>query len=111
MYAVVIILIAVYLLWVHYVAAMRLMQVRDANQLTWAMKCIGYPAVAFGLFLDLIVNTFIATVIFFELPKEFTVSARLTRHSENGEGWRKKLALAIRVALLDNIDPKGIHRG
>ena len=102
---------AIYLLWVHYVAAMRLMQVRDADQLTWAMKCIGYPAVAFGLFLDLVVNTFVATVIFFELPKEFTVSARLTRHSEEGEGWRKKLAIGIRTALLDNIDPKGIHRG
>lgn len=111
MYIVLFILISVYLLWIHYVAAMRLMQVRDANQLTWAMKCIGYPAVVFGLFLDLVVNTFVATIIFLELPKEFTVSARLTRHSEEGEGWRKRLAIGIRTALLDNIDPKGVHRG
>lgn len=108
---IIIILASVYLLWVHYVAAMRLMQVRDADQLTWAMKCIGYPAVAIGLFLDLVVNTFVVTIIFFELPREFTVSARLTRHSESGEGWRKTLAIGVRTALLDNIDPKGVHRG
>ena len=101
---------SVYLLWVHYVAVMRLMQVRDAGQLTTAMKAIGYPALFVGLLLDLIVNTFVATLIFLELPKEFTVSARLTRHSEGG-GWRQRVAVAIRAGLLDNIDPNGVHRG
>lgn len=105
------VILAVYLLWVHYVAAMRLMQVRDEGKLTGAMKAFGYPAVGIGLLLDFIVNTTVATVLFLELPREFTVSARLTRHSEDGPGWRKKLALAIRVGLLDNIDPRGIHRG
>lgn len=104
-------LLCVYLLWVHYVAVMRLMQVRDAGHLTSAMKAIGYPALFVGLLLDLIVNTIVATAIFVELPKELTVSSRLTRHSERGEGWRKRVALAIRTALLDNIDPNGVHRG
>lgn len=103
-------LLCVYLLWVHYVAVMRLMQVRDAGQLTAAMKAIGYPALVVGLLLDLIVNTFVATLIFVELPREFTVSARLTRHSES-TGWRQRVAVAIRTALLDNIDPNGVHRG
>lgn len=111
MHAFLITLAAVYLLWVHYVAAMRLMQVRDAGHLTLSMKLIGYPAVAFGLLLDLVVNTFLATLLFLELPKEFTVSARLTRHSDGHVGWRKSLAVAIRTALLDNIDPRGEHRG
>jgi hypothetical protein len=104
-------LVCVYLLWVHYVAVMRLMQVRDAGHLTTAMKAIGYPALVVGLLLDLIVNTVVATLIFLELPKELTVSSRLTRHSERGEGWRMRVALAIRTALLDNIDPNGVHRG
>lgn len=103
-------LLCVYMLWVHYVAVMRLMQVRDAGQLTPAMKAIGYPALFVGLLLDLIVNTFVATLIFVELPREFTVSARLTRHSES-TGWRQRVAIAIRTALLDNIDPNGVHRG
>ncbi len=104
-------IVAVYLLWVHYVAVMRLMQVRDAGHLTHATKAIGYTALGVGLLLDLIVNTVIATVLFFELPREWTVSSRLTRHSELGKGWRQRLALAIRKGLLDNIDPNGIHRG
>ena len=70
----------------------------------------GYPALLVGLLLDLIVNTFVATLIFVELPREFTVSARLTRHSES-TGWRQRVAVAIRTALLDNIDPNGVHRG
>ena len=75
-------ILCVYQLWVHYVAVMRLMQVRDAGQLTTAMKAIGYPVLVVGLLLDLIVNTAVATLIFVELPKEWTVSARLTRHSD-----------------------------
>ena len=109
MYAAIIIS-CVYLLWVHYVAVMRLMQVRDAGHLTTAMKAIGYPALVVGLLLDLIVNTVVATLIFLEMPKEWTVSARLTRHSES-TGWRQRVAIAIRSALLDNIDPNGVHRG
>lgn len=103
-------LLCVYLLWVHYVAVMRLMQVRDAGHLTIAMKAIGYPALVVGLLLDLIVNTTVASVIFLERPKEWTVSARLTRHSEGG-GWRQRVAVAVRAGLLDNIDPDGVHRG
>ena len=38
-----------------------------------------------------------------------TDTARLTRHSE-GNGWRQRVAIAIRTALLDNIDPNGVHR-
>jgi hypothetical protein len=26
-------------------------------------------------------------------------------------GWRQRVAIAIRSALLDNIDPNGVHRG
>ena len=103
-------ILCVYLLWVHYVAVMRLMQVRDAGHLTTAMKAVGYPALVVGLALDLIVNTVVASVIFLEHPKEWTVSARLTRHS-NSTGWRKRVAIAIRTALLDNIDPNGVHHG
>lgn len=62
------------------------------------------------MLLDLIVNTTVASAIFLEPLKELTVSARLTRHSE-GNGWRQRVAVAIRSALLDNIDPNGVHRG
>ena len=60
--------------------------------------------------MDLIVNTTVSSLLFPEHPKEWTASARLTRHSE-GNGWRQRVAVAIRSALLGNIDPNGVHRG
>lgn len=104
-------LLCVYLLWVHYVAVMRLMQVRDAGQLTPAMKAIGYPALVVGLLLDLIVNTVVATALFLELPREWTVSGRLWRLSNSPSSWRQRTALWLRVNLLDPIDPSGTHKG
>ena len=38
-----------------------------------------YQALVVGLLLDLIVNTTVAYLLFLEHPKEWTVSARLTR--------------------------------
>lgn len=100
-----------WILWVFFVAVMRLKQVRDAGALTLAMKVFGYPALAIGLLFDLLVNVTIAWAVFAELPREATVSARLTRLSETGEGWRRRWAIAIRTSLLDAIDPAGVHRG
>lgn len=37
---------------------------------------------------------------------------RLWRWSNDPDGgWRRKLATAVRMGLLDNIDPSGIHKG
>lgn len=99
-----------WLLWIFYTAVMRLKQVRDAGKLTTAMKVFGYPVLILGLLLDFFVNVVFASIIFVEIPKEWTVSARLTRLS-SGSGWRAKVANSIRVALLDEIDPAGIHHG
>ena len=101
---------AVYLLWVHYVAVMHLKHMLEDGKVTLAQKAIGYPALAIGLALDLFVQVAI-TPLFFELPKEWTVSGRLWRLSNGAPGWRQKLALAIRAGLLDSADPSGIHRG
>lgn len=101
-----------HVLWVFYTAVMRLKMVRAAGQLTTAMKVFGYPVLFVGLFLDLAVNTLIGSIVFAELPHEFTLSSRLTRWSTNAAGgWRTKVALAIRMGLLDNIDPAGVHKG
>jgi hypothetical protein len=102
---------AAWMLWVFYVAVMRLRQVRDAGKLTAAMKVFGYPLVAVGLALDLLVNVFIGSVVFLELPRELTLSSRLWRHSTQGSGYRQKVALWFRVNLLDAVDPSGVHGG
>jgi hypothetical protein len=104
-------ILLVWVLWIFFVAAMRLKQVRDAGKLTTAMKAFGYPAIAIGLLIDLLVNVVLGSAVFLELPREYTLSARLWRHSTEGTGYRQKVALWLRVNLLDAIDPSGIHGG
>ena len=103
---------ACWLMWLIFVAMMRLREVRDAGKLTLAQKILGYPVLFFGLALDFILNVIVGSLVFLELPREMTLSARLWRLS-NGDGWRRKPALAIRVNLLDSIDPSpsGVHKG
>lgn len=103
--------VAIYLLWIHYAAAMRLMQVRDSGKLTKAIKAIGYPALVIGLGLDFLVNVTVCSLVFLEIPKEYTVSARLWRLSNAQGSYRNKLALWLRVNLLDALDPSGVHKG
>lgn len=99
-------------LWIIYVAVMRLKQIRDAGQLTLAMKCLGYPTLALGLVLDCLVNLVLGSMLFLERPREWTLSGRLWRLSNDASaGWRQRSALALRAALLDSIDPSGVHRG
>lgn len=104
-------LLSIWMLWVFYVCVMRLKMMRDADKLTTGQKIFGYPTLLVGLFLDLAVNVVVCTIIFLEFPREWTVSARLWKHSNDKDGWRMKLALMLRTQLLDTADPSGIHRG
>ena len=102
---------AAYLLWVHYVAVMRLLMVLKEGNLTKTATVFGYLAVAVGLVLDVLFHVVVGSIVCWELPREYTLSARLTRLSRQGYGWRARWALAIRIALLDFIDSKGVHTG
>lgn len=101
---------AIWTLWVMFTAVMRLRQVRDEGKLTTAMKVFGYPLLAVGLVLDFLVNVFVGSVLFLELPHEMTLSARLWRLSNGEPGYRQKVSFWIRTNLLDAIDPSGVHR-
>ena len=104
----------VHLLWVYFVAVMHLKHMKDDGKLTGGVKVMGYPALAVGLVLDLIVHLIIGTVIFIELPdrNEWTLSARLWRLSNDPRpSWRRTLALFLRRSILDPVDPSGIHKG
>ena len=103
-------LLCVYLLWVHFVAIMHLKLMREDGLLTPAQKVLGYTALAIGLVLDLFAQILIS-VVFRELPREWTASGRLWCLSNGPHGRRKRLALRLRSALLDSADTKGIHRG
>lgn len=99
---------SVYVLWVFYLAVMSLKHARDAGRLSKTAAALGYPVLLCGWVLDFVVNALVMTVMFLELPKEMTVTARLKRHNRHGSGWRQRLAKWFEP-LLDPFDPDLDH--
>lgn len=101
--------LAIYLLWTLYLAVMNLMRARDSGTLSRPAYYLGLPLLYGGLLADCFVNTFVMTVLLLELPHEWLVTARLSRHIHDGQGWRKSVALWFGGNLLDTFDPSGKH--
>ena len=59
---------------------------------------------------EIVANSFVCTLIFLDLPREFTVSDRLRRYYEKQEqaGWRMVLVNFVKP-MLDPFDHKGPH--
>lgn len=99
-----------YALWLFYLAVMNLKRAKDAGTLPRAALWAGYPILFAGLLLDLLVNLIVATVVFFDWPKELTVTARLKRYVRTmPDSWRAKAAQWFAVHFLDTFDPSGRH--
>lgn len=99
---------ASYALWVFYLAVMGLKRAKDAGKLHKTALTLGYPVLIAGYLLDALVNVFVMTVIFIEVPRELTVTARLKRHIRESDGWQLALARWF-IPLLDPFDPSGRH--
>lgn len=97
-----------YGLWVFFLAVMNLWRARRDGSLTKPTLALGVPVLAVGYTLDVAVNLVILTVIFFEVPKEMTVTARLQRH-KYADGWRGRISRWLARNLLDPFDPRGTH--
>jgi hypothetical protein len=97
-----------YALYVWYAAVMNIKRVRDMGKLTWMGYVLGYPTLFIGLFLDLLVNWFVMTIILLEIPREFTVTSRLKRHHKESKGWRLAVVKFFEP-VLDPLDPSGDH--
>ncbi len=102
------IVLSLWTLWVFFLAVMRLQQVRDTVGLTFWCKVFGYPVLFVGLALDFLCNVFVLSLVLLEIPKEGTVTARLKRHNQGPDGWRKSVAKWAEQ-LLDRFDPSGDH--
>ena len=108
MWNVLIPLIAVYALWVFFLAVMSLQRAKAAGLLTRTALVLAYPVIVAGLLIDFVVNALVMTVLFLDLPRELTVTARLKRHNRHGSGWRQRLAKWFEP-LLDPFDPDLDH--
>lgn len=101
--------LATWLLWVFFLAVMHLAEAHKAGRLTkWSTR-IGYSVLFVGYVLDFLVQVTFATVLFLELPRETTVSARIERLVNTGKGWRRAVALWVRTVLLATFDQSGRH--
>ena len=98
-----------YATWVLYLAVMTLQRAKEAGTLsTWAWR-FGYPVLLVGYLMDFLVNIFILSFILMEAPREWLITARLSRHIKAPSGYRKAVATWICSQLLDAFDPSGCH--
>lgn len=104
-------LAAVYVTWILYLSVMTLERARNVGNLPKPAYCLGLPLLYVGLLIDFLVNVFIASVLFLEVPQEWTVSARTKRHFFETSGWRHTLAVWLAHNLLNPFDPAGAHVG
>ena len=102
-------LLSMFALWHQYLAVTALMRARDAGVLTKPAEQIGKAVLALGYLADFLVNVVVCTVLFLELPREWVVTARVSRHKKSGTGYRQALATWVCVNLLDPFDPSGCH--
>lgn len=97
-----------YALYVFYAAVMNVKRVRDAGKLTTFHKVLGYPTLFIGLVLDFLVNVLVMSVVLLEMPREWTVTARLKRHHRESTDWRLAVVKFFEP-VLDPLDPSGDH--
>jgi hypothetical protein len=90
-------LLAIYACWFGYLAYASLH--RSWKQLKVGIKLLSIPGMAvFGAMDVVLLNFVVGTVLFAELPREFTFSQRCSRH-KNDAGWRGSIAGALSVPL------------
>ena len=102
-------LLSIYVLWIFFLAVMNLKRARDNKTLTLPALVLGYPILLIGYTIDVLVNLFLMTVLFVEIPSEWTVTGRLKKHIYRSLGWRQKVAQWFATNLLDAFDPDGKH--
>lgn len=101
-------LLKLYAFWVLYLAIMALYRAHLNKTLPTVSKILGYPLLAFGLLVDVLMNITFFSLFFLELPKEWLVTTRLKRHVKT-DTWRGKLAKFLCTNLLSPFDPTGDH--
>ena len=97
-------------LWILYVAMMNIDRAMEIKELPLQAKLLVYPTKFVFDFVEIVANSFVCTLIFLDLPREFTVSDRLRRYYEKQEqaGWRMVLVNFVKP-MLDPFDHKGPH--
>lgn len=98
-----------YACWVCYLSVENILRAKAAGLLTMPAYALGLPLLIVGMVTDFVLNITVATVILVELPREFTVTARLRRHFAAGSGYRYRVACYMGRHFLNPFDKNGNH--
>lgn len=98
-----------YATWIFYLAVMTLLRARKDGKLPPVALAFAYPVVAVGLLFDFALHALVGSVLFWERPREWLLTQRLSRLIRDDDGWRGDLALWMCTTLLDAFDPDGTH--
>lgn len=102
-------LLYIYLSWSLYVLVMGFYRAKLAGRLKGLNLVLAYPLCLIGYAMDIFANLTLATVLFWEPPREWLVTERLQRYMAGKYCWRKRLAKYICDHVLDPFDPSGDH--
>lgn len=101
--------LALYIGWVFYLAVMSLGRAKAGGTLTQWTWALGYPVLALGLVLDCVLNAIVLSVVFLELPREWTMTARLKRHAQHRNKPRCLAIVDWFRQFVDPFDRRGRH--
>lgn len=102
------VLLFVYALLVLYLAIMNLYRAHLAGTISKLAYVVFAPILVVGLVLDFIGNL-AASIVFLQLPREWTITARLRKIVRGTSEWRIRIAEWIAKHFLDPFDPDGRH--
>lgn len=80
--------------FIFFVAIMKMREVQsEIFRLHWSVRWVCFLILFIGLVLDTLLNVFVLTIAFVELPREFLSTARVIRHKHYSTHWRQDMAL------------------
>ena len=95
----ILILVYIYTFYFAFLAVMKLKS--DWDNLPIEMKVLVSPGVIVAIAMDISINILVS-IVFFELPKEWTLTARLSRYKSGTAGaTRQKVAVYLCTTFLD----------
>jgi hypothetical protein len=102
------ILLDLYIFFIIYVASIGMIDAYKAKKLNWLLLVLSFPFVAVCWLIDVAHNVTLFSIIFWELPRELTLTNRLKRHVLE-DTKRGKLARWIAETILNPFDASGSH--
>jgi len=107
-YALTLLILDLWLFFLLYVACMNMIKAHKEKKVTGVLWLLCLPAVAIGLIVDFLHQITIFNVVFWDVPRDPTVTGRLKRHIAD-PGYRGKLARYLCVNVLSPFDHTGNH--